>query len=388
MEPIDEPEHEELPEAVKRLIRAFDDPERIGLTADGERYVDSSVFKTACHRLAANPSAASVATLARFIYHNNDSIYQTAIECLVATGHDAAIPHIVSLLADEQRSRYAVWGVSRAVEADRVTPRYRQEVFDALITELFRSDRSDTPAKAMLALDRERAFEILTADKVLRLDFPGLLDVLLRLNAERIELPRERLLKLTDELLEMGDPGRLEVCAEYILLALGRHCGADVEDRLRRAMDHPCLSDGAVWGWCAYCGIEGPYEIAIMRMRTVGWKAMTKTEQHVFNVAYMADLVWSGGLDGYFENTEGEHPRSALESLKVIDAPVAVSLLKQAIKKAGRFRRYDRLSNMEFDGAENVGVLIARYAAEHVDDMTPRDRAEREYEAVRRRGAD
>ena len=331
----------------------------------------------------------------------NQEVRGSAALALGATGAEPAVEPLRSLLHgdDDDVRTYALMGASRALEEERATPGFRQQLFDVVLP-LARggigvgveADPCCGAATTLVALDRERAVAALSAPDQLAVDSPGLGEKLDALREAGVSLPAERLLPLIEAL----EPRIGEHADNHALgagLRLLARCGREVAqpaiDRGLRSSE-PMVRHSAAEALAELEGVSDPIAVAFDRLEAGAWEDLSQPLQNFLAVRIMIDEVYNGGFAQYFLNSSGNTWKDAVRGLEVIGATRDLQLVQRVVALFGaegpnvdqnarsvRLAALVKQSEEVFDDYETAlygdpderEVLLLKYVAQHAADF-------------------
>jgi hypothetical protein len=170
-----------------------------------------------------------------------DGVRQRVTELLVGRGDERALELAARVLdegKDEPAARGTIEAVHRALQTGRATASFRAGLFDRVAKDLtsdglesLRYPYATSPAKMLLALDRQRAEKLLTTPPTLAADNPKLSGVLDAIEEARLRIDPATLRAM---LPKMDSEHAVRAALRYLARAEGR--GAD--DLLRAHLRH------------------------------------------------------------------------------------------------------------------------------------------------------
>ncbi|WLD11288.1 DMP19 family protein [Planctellipticum variicoloris] len=360
----------------------------------GKFILPEAPFNRACELLGDSPSAEVIPAIEPFATDPDHGIRRDAARTLAKTGSAAAIPLLRTSLNDsDEHVRGAVlnalfWLEKR--DADGEHP--FSALFDDIRGLLDDGLNARDAAGSLLRFDRRRATELFLAPDVFATDSSVLPPALRALVDQRVEVPRDRLRSLIDELLDGPQeyPGAWVLSDALTLLGQQRQ----LEDR--KLLEDLCeqtderIAEGAAQGLLAWEQVEDYLDQIRLMEENCGYARMPQSFRYCLAVFECDAEIANGGLAQYFVNSAGDHWRDALAGLEAMGATSQRRALQGAIElfgKAGpstdRRRRQSQLSQLyqkrndvfrpleaEFDkGPIPPAARLARYVAAHADEF-------------------
>jgi len=353
----------------------------------------------------------AVPAVAPLVEDEDTEVRKETALLLGSLGSDSAASPLTRSLRDNDdyvRS-YAMMGILRAIEADRVTDAFRAAAFEAVKPLVFRSDRTvggEAP-KCLLALDRDRAILFLTHQDRLVLGSEGLNDALRALREADVVVDERPLLQLVSAL-----EGKVEAYPNDYVVGEALRLLAKIDSESARGAitcgtQSPSsrVREDATQALAATHGILEPFGVAFDRLDAVGWPGLTEAQRKVLAVRVLIDQVENGGFSQYFVNSYGAQWHNAEVGLDAIGAIEDLALFRQATAMFGsngpstdddrRHRELARvvennddifspLEEQFYKDEQDREVLLLRYIIAHPSDFhhtTPRDDGMRPEEA-------
>ena len=258
-------------------------------------------------------------------------------------------------------------------------PLFRERLFP-LVVDLLVTERS--APSALLALDQERAVQLLTAQSILRKENPNLDAVIQALELNEIPVPPEQMLSLLEQLQVRAAKGLNPECMIYAdALALFAQSGHPSVPALCREAVHwhqEGLSESAAERLCLIHGIDSPQEY-INDLEDRDGLAGLSSVQRVFREVSSFHLeVTNTGFDLYLSCVPDAEHRITLDGLMAIGARQDAALLRRAMElcatQAARDQpeQAEQLEQLEREysrEANPVHVLLLLFAVDHADEF-------------------
>ena len=291
--------------------------------------------------LEAFGSPEAVPVIAPLVKDEHEEIRKAVALALGSLGTQEAAAPLDVLLADEDEfvRSYGLIGITRALDAERAQPDFKSAVFAAvarLATDPAVAD-GDAPS-CLLALDRQRAIEVLTTDEALSPENANLTYNLEALRAAHVEVAEPVLLKIVaaiepDDKEDYLDARKLSEA----LRLLARHNTDAARQAIERGASHANaeVREGAAWARLDALGLEDPFLFVWDRVEEVGWDELTPIQRQVLAVQLLEGEVNNGGFDQYFFNSSGDSWPDAQAGLQAIGATAVAKLLDQALARFG-----------------------------------------------------
>ena len=347
-----------------------------------------------CLQALAPPEA--VPSVQPLVGDENEDIRKEVALLLGSIANDDAALLVCRLLQDhnEYVRSYAMMGILRAIDADRVSDEFRRTVFEAVIP-LVSTDTisgGDYAPQCLLGLDRQRAVEVLTADNMLAVGQPNLHEVLHALRKANVPVSANVSTSILSEL----NANATEYPNTYIVgeaLMLLAHIDPDKgRNEAENYSDHPSqqIREWAAEARAIAVGMDKPWEAAWAHFDSAGWDGLTTAQQHALAVRMLVDEVNNGGFLQYFFNSSGDYWNAALRGLDAIGARSDEALFKQALqvfgteepsadrrirnqqiaKAANRLEHpFDEIESTFYEDKEDREVLLLLYMIEHASDF-------------------
>jgi HEAT repeat protein len=286
----------------------------------------------------APPPREAASLLSTFLQSESDEIRKNVALVIGSIGSTDSIPDLRRALSDSEEyvRSYALMGIQRAIEGDRIEESSQDEFF-ALVAGMWPHDTSfsvcDSIPLILLRLDRERAVELLLSDDLFTTRFEPVWRILEAFNSESVEVPRARLLAIIGE----ANKEPLDSVLEQALPLLGGHRNEKDLVILERFLEHENedVSRGATEALYRfhryYDLIRDPWEI----VKNSGWNALTAAEKHICAIEHLDAEVDNGGFAQYFFNSSGDNWQDALNGLVAIGAKRRHQIMLATVEKFG-----------------------------------------------------
>ncbi len=340
--------------------------------------------------------ADAVPAIAPLVEDENKEIRKHTALLLGAIGTDAAVEPFAICCSDEDdyvRS-YAMMGMQRALETDRMTEGFRAAAYSIIQPLVYRRDSTggrEAP-RCLLNLDRERAISFLTSPENLVVDREGLQYALKALREYEVPVDEGHLLDLAVALENKVGKYPGDYVMSEVLLLLARIDTGAARQTITREMQSPSqqVREAATSALAASRGVEDPFGFVFDRLDTYGWDGVTAPQRLVLAVRIFINEVNNGGFSQYFFNSSGDHWQDAMSGLHAIGAASDLMLLQQAADMFGpdgpsvdddeRHRQLSRIVKKDdelfspiedvfFKDKEDREVQLNRYIIQHAADF-------------------
>jgi HEAT repeat protein len=347
-----------------------------------------------CDLLDKHPPSAVVEPLVPFLADPTSRIRKDVALVIGNVGLPESVAPLRKAFADpdEYVRSYALIGLKRAMEEERLDERCQRELFDDLQELIARGENADKAAGLLLEFDAARATEFFLSPAIFKSSSRSLHHALEAMAEEEIPVPRDRLLALISEL----EASPLEYPRTYTLAGalrlLGQHQQEEDRALLEARTSHAeeRVAEGAAAGLIASHGLEGFRERLWDKEDEEGFAALSVPQQHFSAVTMLDSEVNNGGLEQYFVNSSGDHWRDALAGLEAMGFRRRLAHFKEAVKKFGengpstdreirqqQVAKLVRADEAVFDALEEgnegdgtpevVDLLAKRYAIQHAE---------------------
>jgi HEAT repeat protein len=384
------------PTIVPALLKAVEDPR---FRAESERsFGDRSMpLEGVINALEALGSPEAVPVLATLVKDEHEEIRKAVALALGSLGtNDAAAP-LILLLADDDEfvSRYGLIGITRALDAERAQSEFKAAVFPPVAQLAIEPDFAiDDAASCLLALDRQRAIDVLTTDEVLSPDNESLTYILEALREADVPVAEPALLKIVTT-IKPADTEDYRAARRFseALRLLSRHDSDAARQAIDKAASHANadVREGAAWARLDALGLDDPFDFGWERLQEVGWEALTPVQRQVLAVEMLEGEVNNGGFDQYFYNSSGDTWPDAQAGLQAIGATEVGKLLARAVARFGsegpsndRETRQKQLAKISSAGnsfstledefykdENNLQPALLAFIAAHADEFRP-----------------
>lgn len=384
------------PKMIPALLAAVTDPSfRGGSRQDAfdSRVIEPLERVLSCLEKLAPTEAVPV--VAPLVNDQSNEIRKEVALLLGKVATDEAAEPVARLLQDEDdyvRS-YAMMGIRRAIEADKISEGFRQTVFDAIVPLAFRraiSGGDDAP-RCLLGLNKEKAIPILTAPDRLRADQENLHEVLGALRESKVRVDEDVLFSILSEL-----EGATGYPAEYVygesLMMLALSNSDRTSEVIRKASGHPSqrVREYAAEAEALANGLDDPLAAAWEKLETQGWQKLSIPQKHVLAVRMLIDQVNNGGFLQYFINTSGDYWRDAEAGLDAVGATSDKHIFKESLKLFGsdipsvdrqarhqqvaaiaekEDRPFEEMESEFYKDKADREVLLLQYMLKHMEDF-------------------
>jgi HEAT repeat protein len=359
----------------------------------GKNILPEAPFNRICDLLDDDPPVEAVALLVPFLQQSFSSeIRKSAALTIGSTGAEAiVVPMRTALRDDDEYVRsYALMGLQRAIEAERLSDVCARELFEEIQRTLAESESDDDAAWLLLYFDEQRAVEFFLSDAVFTPKAKSLDEVLHALNAKGLTIPREKLLGLIEQLGadELKYPHTYQLSES--LQALGKHQVPEDRAILERYLSHgeDVVAEGAAVGMLASHGLDGFEERIWKAADEQGVAALSLPQRYYIAVVALDGQVNNGGFSQYFFNSSGDGWRTALAGLEAMESSERLAILRDAVARfpdarppENREQRMEQLAKLEsakdgvfddldsryYESVEVVGVMQMRYVLKNAD---------------------
>jgi HEAT repeat protein len=392
------PEYEDLQrlrkagkKAVPLLIAALQDPTFL-FHRYGAGVLDGTPMVSAFDLLEpfAEPPAAVLEPALR---HEEEYFRYQALYHLARCGNDDAIPALEGGLASpsERCRTYALMGLEFLAKSGRGSGRFRRALFDAALPLLH--DREYGPAghapRALLALDRERAVEVLSGAEVLRPDNRNVHNALRALKDAEVGVPAARLRALLAAVRDGANSYPFDYGYADGLILLARAEGKAAADVIADAQEWGNLRvrKAAAEAAGIVAGVRDAYAVVIDRFEGAGADGLSEPQLYYLTLSWLDAEVRNGGFSQYFFNSSGDLAGHAVEAAGAVGATEAARVIRKAVELFGpdgpnpdRDKRMDQLSTIDlatlkeldtryYDCPDDLWELLPLYVARHPDEF-------------------
>ncbi|ADG65992.1 hypothetical protein Plim_0140 [Planctopirus limnophila DSM 3776] len=380
--------------ALPFLIEALEDPQTAVkmFSKDGHAFAEKSPFERICNILEPLAPPSAVGALSRYIVHDNEHFRVYAALAMANIGTAECIPHTLKSLTDQnpQVCTFGMYGIHRGITAQRSEKAFLDAVFPTLIELLTRDDLSTTRTapELLLAIDRERATEILISSANLAVDNNRSEYNLLALNNAKVKIPHERLLPFLNTVKPLIGkyPHSYEYSAALVSYAINPDSKAQEVIQSELNSTEEVVRRGAGEAIAILHGVLDAYGYALNRMDDLGFDDLSSPLKLYLAVRIYDSEVNNGGHTQFFSNSSGGHWMEALKGLKEMGAHERAKVLEEAIKLFGasgpsrndenrhkelaklvsRHRKlFESLDDRYYSCTEDVNVLLAKFAVQN-----------------------
>ncbi|MEO1530065.1 MAG: DUF4375 domain-containing protein [Planctomycetota bacterium] len=383
----------ELSEALESLIPKTHDALLSILRhgkVDAEQSLDEDSIDRLCDLFDGSMPAEAFPLLEPYLTHPSDKFRKACVLAVAETGLAEALPAVRRAMKDDDEfvRSYALIGVDRANENDRIA----EELVEGVLPEiegLIRRDQNGDKTSSLLAeLDADRASSFLLSPEILALENGQLYNILRTINRFDFEISRDQVLSLVNQLRdrELDFPNN-NILGESLDL-LGKFKVSEDRELLQKYSEHPIeeVAEGAARGLVEANDL-GDFRTRLWEKEESG-EVLSK-EQQLYRAVLILDAeVNNGGHSQYFFNSSGDEWQLALEGLKVMGFKERLAIFDGILALFGedgpvndQSIRSDQLADIyteheeafdEFDGRyyqceENVEVVMMRYVIRNAD---------------------
>ncbi|WP_160168332.1 DMP19 family protein [Novipirellula maiorica] len=345
-----------------------------------------------CELFKGNMPAEAFPLLQPFLAHESDEIRKSCILAIAETGSAESLPVIEQGLNDEDEyvRSYALMGMQRAIEANKLSPTVATGVVPSLES-LIRQDRNvDDAARILTQVNFSRAESFLLSEEILDTDKRYLHEILRVINQFNLQIERNtvRSLILTYADRDMKYP--INYALGESLALLGKHKMAEdiavLEEYSNHSDDH--VSEGAARGLIASHDLQNFEDRIWAKEKSSGWESLNKEQQMYSAVFWLDAEVNNGGHSQYFFNSAGNNWQVAREGLKAMGSTERLPTFEGVLSLFGdekpfpdREKRQEQLAAVyannekafdEYDSKyyaanESVEVLSRRFVIKNAD---------------------
>ena len=334
-------------QAYPRALEILQDPSmkgRLSALAEDKSLLPEAPINRLCEIFdqdAAPPEEAAF-LLAPYLQSASDEIRKSAALIIGSIAAADSLPDLRRVLTDQDEyvRSYALMGIQRAINGNRIKESHRDEFF-ALVAKMWPGDTSfsvcDSIPLILLKLDRDRAIEYLLSDELFSVHFSPVWRILEAFKNESVMVPRTRLLTIitaaSNEPLEYPIANVLEKS----LPLLGAHRNQEDLERLERLLNHSNedVSRGATEALYRfhryYDLIRNPWDV----VEKSGWHALTEAEKHLLAIERLDAEVNNGGFAQYYFNSSGDNWQDAHNGLAAIGAETRHRLMSATLETFG-----------------------------------------------------
>ncbi|MCW1887371.1 DUF4375 domain-containing protein [Luteolibacter flavescens] len=292
-----------------------------------------TLFSRICDAFGDSPPSSVIPLLAPFFEESDPSVRCDATETIAKTGAPASVAYIRKAFADpgDDLAISALGGLQVAIDRSAVHPDTRKQLFPD-VQAFQKSGWDEEWAKALAGLNPHEASEYFLTPEIFNPDSPRL-DTILRVLCEaNLQLPRERLLALIEELKATKLTREKQQIAEPALLLLGRQRNPGDLDLLR-GMGNDTLARCAMPGLLAWHGLEG-YRDRLSKLEVEKDFAALNEHQRLHIAVYEFENA-GPDIGAYFSGHKGDRWRDALAGLKQMKRGELAAILEEAVAKFG-----------------------------------------------------
>ncbi|MCA9140873.1 MAG: DUF4375 domain-containing protein [Planctomycetales bacterium] len=378
-------------DALLNILRDQTNETRLAQLRPGDFLEEAPVMRV-CELFDGNMPAEAIELLTPYLSHESDQIRKDCILSVAESGLPEALPAIRRALADEDEyvRSYALMGMKRAIENDKLSDEIRFGVVADLDRLVAQDLNVEDAARLMAQLDPKHAEDFLLSDSVLNTEKRYLHEVLRVVGQFDFEIRREKVKSLVETYAgrEMTYPNTYALGESLALLGSFRE--PDDEQILERYSKHEedRVSDGAARGLISFHNLKGFEERIWEKEQAGGWESLTKEQQMYVAVFWLDSEVNNGGHSQYFFNSAGDNWQTALDGLKAMGFKERLGIFQGVLDLFGdkkpltdRGKRQDQLSVVyskheeafdQFDSAyykasESVEVFSTRFVIQNAD---------------------
>lgn len=343
--------------------------------SDGGHVLDAkSPLERICNLLRDAWPVAAVKPMARFASHPDDEFREHAASALGNIGSDECIAHVAKLLRDEDdcvRS-CAMTGIKSGITNKRCTDTFLTAVLPAVELLLDSDETSDSESapSLMLAIDQERAIQILFSDKYFTHEYEQLHAIIEACNEAKVPIPHHKLLPMIDATQPLADeyPHGYTLAAALIAYANNPNSKTEAFLTTLQASEHNQVAKAAADGLRVILGVTDPSSFVFEQLDSHGWSGLTAPQKHYYAVFMYDSEVNNGGHSQYFVNSSGDNHSTALAGLRAIGAVKRAGILSQALQLFGgngpsvdHERRHEELAAFSKHQDSELNSLDSQY---------------------------
>ena len=360
----------------------------------GKSVLDGSAVETALDLLEpfALPEAAFLGPALR---HPDEFFRYHALYHLARCGNDDAIEALKAGLKDEaERCRtWTLMGLGFLNNSRRGSKKFRAALFDAVVPLL--EDQEDEPAEqtphALLALDFERAKDVLVGKDIFRPDDERIHVVLKALRENQVPVPASQLRSLLTGLKNKAAKYPFDYTYADGLILLARAEGSRAKDLIADAQrwGNKEVKDGAACAAEIAAGISDAYGFVRGLYERKGVKGLSKPQLYYLTLWQLDAEVFNGGFSQYYFNSSGGLAAFAVEAANAVGAAQLAGIIQKANALFGekgphhdRNMRMEQLSKIDLEAldklntpyyecSERLSELLPRFVATHAEAFKP-----------------
>lgn len=379
------------PEIVPLLVAALRDPDCL-FRLYGENQHDGSFLETATDLLEpfAEPPAAVLEPALR---HEDDYFRAKALYHLARCGNDDAIPFLLAGLASpsEECRSYTLIGLEFLKHPGRGTGCFRRTLFDAALPLLNDTDRpAEYAPRALLALERERAEDVLLGEGVMRADNRRVYETLRALKDANVPVPAAQMRALLVALRGKAGEFPFDFAYENAMILIARAEGPAAADVIADAQvwGNEWVKRGAAEAAAISTGVQDAYSVVMERYERAGVAGLSDPQRNYLALNWLDAEVCNGGFSQFFFNSTGELAGYAVTAAKAVGATDAAEVIRSAVALFGpsgpaadRAERLEQLSELDLDALRelnskyyalpaDIHVLLQQYVARNPREFT------------------
>ncbi len=334
---------EAYPRALE-ILRDSSLKKRLALMTEQESSLPEGPINRLCeifHQNAPPPLEAAM-LLAPYLQSECDEIRKSVALVIGSISSADSLPDLRRALTDEDEyvRSYALMGIHRAIDGDRIEASSRDNFFE-LVASMWPEDTAfnvcDRIPLILLKLDRVRAIDYLLSDELFSTSFNPVWRILEAFNKQSVEVPRSRVLAVIETASAEPIKYPMDNVFKQALPLLGVHRNDEDLPMFHRLLDHENekVSFGATEALYrfhqSYDRIRDPETV----VENNGWSALTVAERHVLAITELDAEVKNGGFAQYYFNSSGAHWEDALSGLAAIGAEGRYRLMLTTVEKFG-----------------------------------------------------
>ncbi|PAY19142.1 hypothetical protein CKO51_12300 [Rhodopirellula sp. SM50] len=365
--------------------------EKLSALQQGDLFEEAPIMRV-CELFDGNLPAEAIALLTPALTHPSDQVRKECGLAIAESGWAEALPAIKQSLADDDEyvRSYALMGMTRAIEANKLSAEIRSGVLPDLENLVASGRNVEDAARLFAQLDAARAESFLLSDAVLDPKKNSLHEILRVIGQFDFSIDRETVKSLVATYAgrEMEYPNTYALGEALALL--GRFKVAEDTALLKEYCSHSedRVSDGAARGLLASHDLRGFQDRTWQKEESGGWESLNREQQMYLAVFWLDAEVNNGGHSQYFFNSAGANWQLALDGLEAMGFKQRLEIFEGVLKLFGdqkpfrdRGKRQDQLASVytQHEGAfdkfdsqyykakESVEVFSTRFVIENAD---------------------
>ncbi|WP_437187140.1 DMP19 family protein [Planctomicrobium sp. SH668] len=294
----------------------------------------------ACDLLEGADPALLIEHLAPFVDHSSTDVRSIAMERIASTGSAASVPYITQGLNDESPDvlNAVVDGLEALSYVETIDETVVEAAFPLLVKIMGNAEVYSNIPEILLKLDQDRAIELLLDAKSFSVESEILGDVLSAFLYSETSIPREKLIKLIEELRPLSADYDFSTSLEDALVLLGAHKNPEDRELLETLMDSKDseVASGAARGLLANRGFDN-IQVAIYYFEDgESFQEMPDPIQLVVRLRLLDDSLTYGSFQDYFRSEDADSWKQARQDLAAIGLEKTAVAFDAATAKFGR----------------------------------------------------